>query len=227
MSSTDISWGASFGSQILAELSILEAKAKQSEEEEEEKCETSADDVFIKSNASGLPEQVQVDSPSLCSKVTSQGSNRDSVSVQDEITDAIPSASVSLCGFMCSDPSEKKSETTNVISCIAKVLSPSVPSPLSCSTPLNLRRASLRSGSNLRKLQLDNWGLPSSVVRKYAEKKITSLFPWQVECLETGRVLKRGNLIYSAPTSAGKTLVAELLMLKTVFEQSKKGINYI
>lgn len=34
MSTTDLSWGASFGTQLLAEISLLEAKAKQTKEEE-------------------------------------------------------------------------------------------------------------------------------------------------------------------------------------------------
>ena len=50
------------------------------------------------------------------------------------------------------------------------------------------------------------------------------MFEWQAECLKLGNVLSGGNLVYSAPTSAGKTLVAELLALKCVLEAKKKVI---
>ena len=51
------------------------------------------------------------------------------------------------------------------------------------------------------------------------------MFPWQVECLSNERLIRENrNLVYSAPTSAGKTLVAEILVLKTVLERQKKVI---
>ena len=63
-----------------------------------------------------------------------------------------------------------------------------------------------------------------TVLRQYHQNGIHSMFQWQVECLCTGQVLDGKNLIYSAPTSAGKTLVAEILMLKRVLESKKKAI---
>ncbi|XP_074663190.1 DNA polymerase theta-like [Tubulanus polymorphus] len=74
-----------------------------------------------------------------------------------------------------------------------------------------------------RKL-LSSWGLPEPVLKKYTAKGITCMFDWQAECLSINRVLAGGNLVYSAPTSAGKTMVAEILVLKRVLETKLKAI---
>ena len=71
-------------------------------------------------------------------------------------------------------------------------------------------------------LLLSNWGLPEKVLEKYSARGITSMFKWQAECLMLPGVLTGRNLVYSAPTSAGKTLIAELLALKCVLELRKK-----
>lgn len=65
--------------------------------------------------------------------------------------------------------------------------------------------------------KLSNWGVPDLVVSRYARNKVTKLFLWQIECLtvDCNKVLTgKQHLIYSAPTSGGKTLVSEILMLR-------------
>lgn len=76
-------------------------------------------------------------------------------------------------------------------------------------------------------LQLQAFGLPTKLLQKYLKHaRIKSLFPWQLDCLciESGAVLAgKRNLVYSAPTSGGKTLVAELLMLRKLSETMQLG----
>ncbi|KAM3960995.1 DNA polymerase theta [Aphomia sociella] len=72
---------------------------------------------------------------------------------------------------------------------------------------------------------LKDWGLPQGIAQKYEERHIVLMFDWQVQCLSNPKVLLDcANLVYSAPTSAGKTLVAEILTIKTVLERQKKVI---
>lgn len=216
--SANVSWGMSLGSQSLAELSLLEAKAQQVDKKDDSSLAnimsassslivSTHENDFIKNNNIQLQSNEANEEPSVCTN----------------------SPSLSLADLIGSE-SEAKAGTPSNLETRPNSLSVLAHIPLSCSTPLtnagvSLRRASLRSSSAL-KLQIENWGLPSAIVQKYAEKKITSLFPWQVECLQTKSVLSGGNLIYSAPTSSGKTLVSELLLLKTAIELKKKGNIY-
>lgn len=72
---------------------------------------------------------------------------------------------------------------------------------------------------------LSSWGLPEPILAAYAKKGITEMFQWQVECLSNRQTLLEGdNLVYSAPTSSGKTLVSEILMIKSVLERQKKAL---
>lgn len=71
---------------------------------------------------------------------------------------------------------------------------------------------------------LAHWGIPDHIRRNLAKLKITTLHPWQVKCLRScPEVLSgRGSLIYTAPTSGGKTLVALLLLIRHVVRTRKK-----
>uniref|UniRef100_A0A1I7Y1N3 DNA polymerase theta n=1 Tax=Steinernema glaseri TaxID=37863 RepID=A0A1I7Y1N3_9BILA len=55
---------------------------------------------------------------------------------------------------------------------------------------------------------------------------ITGLFDWQKECLSDAEILNptHRNLVYSAPTSSGKTLVAELVALENVLATRRKAL---
>ncbi|XP_059510040.1 helicase POLQ-like isoform X2 [Stegostoma tigrinum] len=59
------------------------------------------------------------------------------------------------------------------------------------------------------------YGLPSKVKKLIFQfKGIKELYKWQHACLTLESVRARKNLIYSLPTSGGKTLVAEILIMQ-------------
>ena len=67
-----------------------------------------------------------------------------------------------------------------------------------------------------------DYGLPRSLTQNFENMGIKCIFPWQSSCL-LGRGLLTGekNLVYSAPTGAGKSLVADVLMFRRVLERKK------
>ena len=77
----------------------------------------------------------------------------------------------------------------------------------------------------MKQINLDLNYLLYYMLQKYEAQGVITMFDWQVECLSNYKVMENNcNLVYSAPTSAGKTLVAEILMIKTVLERRKKVI---
>ena len=67
-------------------------------------------------------------------------------------------------------------------------------------------------------------GLLRSVVAAYEELGVHRLYPWQHACLlGTEGVLDGRNLVYSTPTSGGKSLVADVLLCRTL-QRRQKGL---
>ncbi|XP_065179224.1 DNA polymerase theta-like [Sycon ciliatum] len=109
--------------------------------------------------------------------------------------------------------------------CLADTAKParrSDPSPLPKTTsPLSKSFPAADLADNLK---LAAWGIPDSVVKHFGNAGVSHLFPWQAECLVQRDVLAGRNLVYSAPTSGGKSIVAELLLLKRVLETRRRAI---
>lgn len=82
------------------------------------------------------------------------------------------------------------------------------------------------SQNSLLSLSHPRYGLPKTLVNNFASLGINSIYPWQSSCLlGRGLLNAQKNLVYTAPTGGGKSLVADVLMLKRVVEDpTKKAI---
>ncbi|KAI5283965.1 hypothetical protein KEM54_001688, partial [Ascosphaera aggregata] len=70
-----------------------------------------------------------------------------------------------------------------------------------------------------------DYGLPPSLVQNLSKLGINSIYPWQAACLlGKGHLTHEKNLVYSAPTGGGKSLVADVLMLRKVLHSDQKAI---
>ncbi|KAK9835774.1 hypothetical protein WJX74_007629 [Apatococcus lobatus] len=62
------------------------------------------------------------------------------------------------------------------------------------------------------KLDLDAWQLPPAITQGLKAHGIQKMYPWQAAALQCGA--DGSNLVYSAPTSGGKSLVADILLMR-------------
>uniref|UniRef100_A0A6F7PH32 Helicase POLQ-like n=1 Tax=Haemonchus contortus TaxID=6289 RepID=A0A6F7PH32_HAECO len=71
----------------------------------------------------------------------------------------------------------------------------------------------------------DLCGLPKAVKDTFIEKRnIKQLYDWQKECLSDHRIQRGSNCIVSLPTGAGKTLIAEVLMIREAIVNKRSSI---
>lgn len=110
-----------------------------------------------------------------------------------------------------------------------EVTSTQAPSSSACTQMLLAPPASTpadyRNTSNLLSLSNPKWGLKREVVMGFGACGIVEMYPWQSECLSLPGLLSgEKNLVYTAPTSAGKSLVADVLAIRRVIAEHKKAI---
>ncbi|GES60324.1 DNA-directed DNA polymerase theta [Aspergillus terreus] len=69
-------------------------------------------------------------------------------------------------------------------------------------------------------LKHPRYNLSPALVANFASLGINDIYPWQASCLQAPGLLEgTRHLVYTAPTGGGKSLVADVLMLKRIIER--------
>ncbi|KAJ6101926.1 Helicase C-terminal [Penicillium sp. IBT 16267x] len=86
--------------------------------------------------------------------------------------------------------------------------------------------AAPRSTQNpLLSLSNPKYGLPAALTANFAALGVTSIYAWQASCLlSRGLLSGERHLVYTAPTGGGKSMVADVLLLKRIIETERKAI---
>ena len=63
---------------------------------------------------------------------------------------------------------------------------------------------------------LSRWVLPAEIRSGFADCGVQELFMWQIECLERSGLLAGHNAVVSASTSAGKSLIADVVLFRAL-----------
>lgn len=75
------------------------------------------------------------------------------------------------------------------------------------------------SRNPLLSLSNPKYGLPPALTANFAALGVRSIYPWQASCLlAKGLLAGERHLVYTAPTGGGKSLVADVLLLKRIIE---------
>ncbi|MBI4309151.1 MAG: DEAD/DEAH box helicase [Candidatus Omnitrophica bacterium] len=75
---------------------------------------------------------------------------------------------------------------------------------------------------NVKEL-LQKYSFPQTVIDIFEQEGITTLHPPQAEAIHKG-VLDKKNVVMAVPTAAGKTLIAELALLKSVLHENGRAL---
>ncbi len=68
--------------------------------------------------------------------------------------------------------------------------------------------------------------LPEKVYEVLTKEKLENFLPGQEKAIKQG-VFKNKNLLVCAPTASGKTLIAELALMKNILEKKGKGVYIV